>query len=236
MKKWQCSVCKYIHSEDKLPEKCPVCGVPESKFVPYQEDDAAQAAPEKETIAEKKVADKAEAPRATALEDQSRAKVYMEQAKVYMGRAMEFSKVYMEKAAVLMLKHHAHPVTVHLPNGVIPVVAALFLISWISGSILLGQAGFINLVFVIIGLPVVIISGVLEWKRKYNQAMTTIFKVKIGAAALATICCIISIAWYLMNPNVLQSSSAFVFVALNLLMLVAVGIAGHIGGKLIFKD
>ena len=40
MKKWQCSVCKYIHEGDEPPEKCPVCGVPASKFVLLE--DAAQ--------------------------------------------------------------------------------------------------------------------------------------------------------------------------------------------------
>lgn len=31
--KWVCSVCKYVHSGPTPPEKCPLCGVPASKFV-----------------------------------------------------------------------------------------------------------------------------------------------------------------------------------------------------------
>jgi len=228
MKKWQCLVCKYIHTGDEPPEKCPVCGVPASKFVLYEGDAAAdaegadapgadkekKAAPEKNAFAENNT----ETSKASSPEKEGRAAVYM------------------EKAAELMVKHHAHPVTVHVPNGVIPVAAVLFILSWIFGSVLLAEAGFINQVFILISLPVVILTGVLEWKKKYNQAMTTIFKVKIGAAAVTVICGIASVVWYLVNPGVLESSGAWIFVVINLLMLAAAGVAGHIGGKLVFKD
>ena len=32
MKKYVCTVCGYVHEGDSAPEKCPVCGVPASKF------------------------------------------------------------------------------------------------------------------------------------------------------------------------------------------------------------
>ena len=226
MKKWQCLVCKYIHTGDEPPEKCPVCGVSRSKFVLFDGDTAAEApnteateADEKKTAApEKKAANNTETPGASSLKKEGRARVYMEQ------------------AVELMVKHHAHPVTVHIPNGVIPVAVSLFIFSWIFEASFLAKAGFINLVFVLVSLPVVAVTGVLEWKKKYNQAWTTLFKVKIGAGAVTTICCIASIIWYLVNPSVLESSGAWIFVVINLLMLAAAGVAGHIGGKLVFKD
>ena len=33
MKKFVCSVCGYVHTGDKAPDKCPVCGAPADKFV-----------------------------------------------------------------------------------------------------------------------------------------------------------------------------------------------------------
>ena len=33
MKKWQCTVCGYIHEGDEPPEECPVCGADRSKFI-----------------------------------------------------------------------------------------------------------------------------------------------------------------------------------------------------------
>ena len=31
-KKWICTVCGYVHEGNEAPEKCPICGVPASKF------------------------------------------------------------------------------------------------------------------------------------------------------------------------------------------------------------
>jgi rubredoxin/uncharacterized membrane protein len=46
MRKWQCTVCGYIHEGETAPEKCPVCGADKSLFVPYQEEaGVAPAAP-----------------------------------------------------------------------------------------------------------------------------------------------------------------------------------------------
>lgn len=38
-KKFRCTVCGYIHEGDTAPEKCPMCGVPASKFVEIEEQD-----------------------------------------------------------------------------------------------------------------------------------------------------------------------------------------------------
>jgi rubrerythrin len=34
---WQCTVCGYVHDEDKPPEVCPVCGAETDKFVKIEE-------------------------------------------------------------------------------------------------------------------------------------------------------------------------------------------------------
>lgn len=227
MKKWQCSVCKYIHTGDEPPEKCPVCGVSADKFVLLEEDSASDTPKDELTADESKTdAPKKEssAPNDTDAPDTSPLGKW--------GRAT----VYLEKATDQMLKHHAHPMSVHLPNGVIPVAVILIVLAWFSGSDLMLKAGFINLIFVLIALPIVGLTGFLEWKEKYNQAQTNIFKIKIAAAAVTAICCIVSIIWYLLNPEVLESSGAWLFVMINLLMLAGAGVAGYIGGKLVFKE
>ena len=221
IKKWQCSVCKYVHTGDEPPEKCPVCGVEKSKFVPF-EDDSAPDTPEAEPAAGE---NNAEAPDDTDTISES---PVIEENNRWVA--------YWEKAVKLMLKHHAHPISVHLPNGVIPVAVILFVISWLFDSQLLVKAGFVNLVFILISLPIVGLTGVLEWQRRYNQAQTKMFKIKIAAATVTAICCLTSFIWYLVNPQVLESSTAWLFVGINLLMLAAAAVAGHMGGKLVFKE
>lgn len=36
---WVCEICGYVHDEDELPEACPVCGAPRSKFSEWDEDE-----------------------------------------------------------------------------------------------------------------------------------------------------------------------------------------------------
>jgi rubrerythrin len=33
MKKWQCTVCGYVHQGDEPPDPCPVCGSPKEMFI-----------------------------------------------------------------------------------------------------------------------------------------------------------------------------------------------------------
>jgi len=202
MKVWQCSVCKYIHRGNQPPEKCPVCGVPASKFKEIDEASipvkpGAKKPPKKEIIEETSIIDKVQS---------------------------------------LMVKHHAHPVSVHAPNGILPLVLLLWIASWFLSYDLFAKAAFINLVFVIIALPAVIFTGIVEWQKKYKGAFTKIFKKKIAAAIVTLVFSIISFAWYMINPDILSSKIAWLFILINIIIVIAVGIAGHIGGKLVFKD
>jgi rubredoxin/uncharacterized membrane protein len=135
-----------------------------------------------------------------------------------------------------ILKHHIHPISVHTPNGVLPIAVVLYLIAWIFDYDLFAKAGLINLVFIVLAFPVVVSTGVIEWKNKYNSAMTTIFKLKILSATLTVISCLICMIWNLLDPDVLHSPKSWVFILINLVSLASTGVAGLIGGKLVFKD
>ncbi len=38
-KKWICTVCGYVAEGETAPEKCPMCGAPQSKFKPLDEEE-----------------------------------------------------------------------------------------------------------------------------------------------------------------------------------------------------
>ena len=209
MKVWQCSVCKYIHKGDKPPEKCPICGVGAKKFVEIDEASIPEKMPKRKG-AVTKLKTKIPTP--------------------------AIKETGFEKIKSLLVKHHAHPVSVHTPNGILPAAVIFFLTAWMLDYDLLAKVAFINMIFVIIALPFVIFTGVLEWKKKYNGALTILFKLKILTASLTTILCVASIVWYLLEPKILSSPNAWIFILINVIMLACAGIAGHIGGKLVFKD
>lgn len=228
MKRWQCSVCKYVHTGDTPPEKCPVCGVGSEKFVLLEETGGPDVPPPAPTK-------KAAKPTAKTA-DTAKTSVEKPAPKPAEPSPAAPPKNGYERIIGLMVKHHAHPVSVHFPNGILPAAVVLFILAWMFNSDLFVKAGFINLIFVILALPLVLFSGIIEWKTKYNQALTTLFKIKIMAAALTASACLISVVWYLIDPLVLSSPKAWMFILINVVMLASAGIAGHIGGKLVFKD
>ncbi|MFH1081351.1 MAG: DUF2231 domain-containing protein [Pseudomonadota bacterium] len=145
------------------------------------------------------------------------------------------SKIF-DMVAGLMSRRHAHPISVHFPNGVSPVALMMFLLAWLFDATTLATAGFYNIIFVMFALPFVIFTGFLDWGRKYRKALTPIFQVKIVAASITFVACLISLTWYLIDPGVIRSSRGWLFIVINLVMVAAAGVAGHIGGKLVFKD
>ena len=137
-----------------------------------------------------------------------------------------------------MLKHHAHPISTHVPNGVIPVSFLFILICALTGVISIGTAAFCNMVFVILALPFVLFSGYIEWQKRYQGLWSGLFIVKIIAALVVTLTSILLVFWWIIDPDVLNASSAnrIGFIALGFIMLTAAGVAGFIGGKLVFRD
>ncbi len=215
MKQWRCTVCGYIHTGPEPPEKCPVCGADRSKFV--------------EVISEK-----TENPAMqTAIEEQAPAQTAV--TKEALGTA---KGKMLELVETQMLKHHIHPISAHIPNGVLPV-SVLFVFGAVALNFQnLAMAAFYNLVVVLLAMPLVLYAGYNEWQRKYGGHRTTFFIIKIvcGLVVLATAA--VAVLWGILDPMAALSGSKhrFLFLLLHLVMLAAAGIAGFIGGKLVFKD
>jgi len=212
MKRWECSVCGYIHTGEEPPEKCPVCGADKSKFV---ELPAEEAAPPKSAETKTEMVQNSE----TAARKESPAGLY--------GLVSD-----------LMTRHHAHPISVHIPNGVVPLSVILIILASIFNFAELGQAAFYNLIFVLLAMPLVLFSGYNDWQRKYGGNLTKLFLAKIICAAVVTLTAFLIVIWYVINPEVAMPTSPhrILFVFLNLIMLSAAGIAGFLGGKLVFRD
>ena len=220
MKKWRCTVCGYIHDGGEPPEKCPVCGADKSLFEEIMEE-----APVPQQDAEK--AEDKTLPAAAAPEGADP----VSEPKTLLGRLYRF-KIQM------MLKHHAHPVSVHVPNGVLPVAFVLMVLSTLTGANSLATAAHINMVFVVLALPFVLFSGYVEWQNRYKGLRSSRFITKIVCAGIVTVTSVILVLWWLADPSILLAPSLVrgVFLFIGLIMLAAAVIAGLIGGKLVFKD
>ena len=144
MKKWECTVCGYIHEGDEPPEECPVCGVGKEYFVEVVEKEEAAL-----TDVKSKAAETAETSDAGGSADT--------------GRPQEATGV-----AALIMKHHLHPISVHTPNGVLPVAIVFLFLATAFGLAGFEMAAFFNLVFVLLTMPFVVLTGVVAWRSRYR--------------------------------------------------------------------
>jgi len=234
MKKWRCTVCNYIHEGDQPPETCPVCGADKSKFVEVSDAEAKEIQAkksEKQLEREKAMAEKAKA-------QSSGSKQKSQTGQSASGQKGSGKKGWIEFVNAQMIRHHAHPVSVHIPNGVLPVSVLFVLLAlWCTGQGF-ATAAFYNSVVVLIAMPAVLYTGYNAWQRKYGGSWTTIFIFKIITALIVTVTCLLVVIWYVVNPEILSGGAARQagFVFLNLIMLAAAVVAGLIGGKLVFKE
>lgn len=219
-KKWRCTVCGYIHEGEEPPEQCPVCGADKSLFEPILEEEAAESSAKEE-----------KKPSASPVPKDPR--------KVDPGPAPEAGKErYLHIAMEQILKHHVHPVSVHIPNGVLPISFVFLLLAAISGSDALRIAACCNMIFVVLTMPLVLFTGYVEWKKRYKGFLSKRFLTKIVCAAIVAATSFVVAIWLLAEPDVLSAESGhrFVFLLTNLIMLGAAATAGFIGGKLVFRD
>ena len=138
--------------------------------------------------------------------------------------------------AGLIHKLHAHPITVHIPNGVLPVTVLFLAIAILYKSDSFAAASFYNLTVVLLAMPVVLFTGYVEWSTRYQGSRSLLFITKISCGIVVIISALALFAWRAIDPDISNGPDRYLFFLLHVIMLAAAGIAGHLGGKLVFKD
>lgn len=219
-KKWKCSVCGYVHTGEEPPEKCPVCGADKSLFEPVAEEAApprtlstASTAPVASVASE---AEPAEPPSPASTGKQTPYDV--------VGR--------------YLVTLHAHPISVHIPNGVLPLSVLFMLMALVFEWEPLSTAARYNLAVVMLAMPVVIYTGYNDWRRRFGGHLTSVFRIKIICAGTVGGLTLILSAWWAMDPSLLFSATVGrrLFLFLSFIALGAAALAGYMGGKLVFPN
>ena len=248
VKKWRCTVCGYIHTGDAPPEKCPVCHAPAEKFeLLVEKNQIEEAAGPRSRCSVCGYTHKGDEPPETCPVCSAPQTMFVEiDAK---GRPLgeepveepdeevtPVKKSLGSRFADLVLDLHLHPITVHFPNGILPAVVVFLVLSVYLDIIRLETAAWYNMIAVLIMLPPVLVTGYMEWQKRYRGAKTPLFIVKIFCAILVLGSVNILVFWRLLDPGVLAPESAYrnIYLGIAGLMLASAGIAGHLGGKLVF--
>ncbi len=207
MKRWRCTVCGYIHTGEEPPDVCPVCKAPKTKFVEIDANGEV-ITPDTGTAEQPSGGSPPPGPPST-------------QSDTFAG---------------FVLRHHIHPILVHAPNGLIPVIAFFLFLGIIFKIHSVTQAAIYNLVVLLVVMPAVMVTGYLEWKKRYGGAKTALFLAKISCSLIVFSTILILAGWRFINPDVAAPTSAtrWIYLLISLVMLAAAGIAGFLGGKLVF--
>jgi uncharacterized membrane protein len=138
----------------------------------------------------------------------------------------------------MMTKYHGHPISVHIPNGLLPVAILFIFASALFGIQSMATAATYNLGVVALSMPLVLFSGWVDWQNRFNGAITNVFIVKIACGIVVTVTAWFLFIWLLVNPTVITTPqpSRVAFFLINLIMLGAASTAGWYGGKLVFRD
>lgn len=229
-RRWRCTVCGYIHSGDEPPEKCPVCAAPATAFVEIDASGKILSEDGPKEMESLGLQTKEEV--AASAEKTEKAKKEGEtEDKVEKG-----PRTLLDTLAALVLRFHLHPITVHFPNGIIPAAVLFLGLAILFNLPIFEPIAFFNFAFVLVMLPVVLFTGYLEWQRRYMGARTLVFITKIICSIIVLGAVNILVFWRLIDSSVALegSSSRLIYLAVAGLALGAAGIAGHLGGKLVF--
>jgi rubredoxin/uncharacterized membrane protein len=226
--KWRCIVCGYVHEGPEPPEECPVCGADKSQFEPIEDDDAVTPAsdipppppdpsPQKDTTAP-------DPPPASSGPASSVRGIF---------QRIWDHPLWTGTVADLAIKHHVHPISVHIPNGTLPIAVIMILISGIWNVRSVGEAAFYNMIFILLSMPVVVTSGILFWRRRYGGRLNRLFKIKLTCGSIVLATSLFSVCWHMASPD-LSVHPSLGYILLHLVMLTAAGVAGYYGGRLVF--
>ncbi|MBI9087299.1 MAG: hypothetical protein JEZ11_27140 [Desulfobacterales bacterium] len=261
MKKWKCTVCGYIHTGIEPPEKCPVCGADRSKFVEIIEE---KASAQEEKVAAIEDQDGAQERKwrctvcgyiHTGVEPPEKCPVCgADRSKfVEITEAPEASEstdpisgptakptrkqVFYDRIAEQLVRSHAHPISVHIPNGVAPVAVLFLFMAVVFDSPALELAAFYNMIVVLVAMPVVLFTGYNDWKKRFGGNITSLFLGKMACGAVVTLMALVAVIWRTVNPDIaLGSSGNLGYLAAHAVLLGAGAIAGYLGGKLVFNQ
>lgn len=247
-KRWKCTVCGYIHNGEEPPEKCPACGVDRTMFVEIDEDGKRIEPSEKSELQQKEepessVEQGAEAAEETSETVEAEEKTIPEAEEEQEGTltpqepaAEKQSRTFLDWIGSIVLKLHLHPIAVHTPNGVLPMAILFLLLATVYNYQSFEIPAFYSMAFVLLAMPFVLLTGYFEWQMRYRGAKTFLFITKIFCSIVVLAAVSTLVIWRFVDPGVTgpESPMRFTYLGVGVAAVAAAGIAGHLGGKLVF--
>jgi rubredoxin/uncharacterized membrane protein len=130
-----------------------------------------------------------------------------------------------------------HAVAAHFSSGLVPVAVLFFLLGLVSENPHFEPAAYYLLWVVLVAIPVSVVSGIYDWRRKFAGTQALIFYKKIALAIVLFLFGIVAVNLRRIHPDLAAAGASIqiLYGALLFGMLGCVTLLGHYGGKLVFK-
>lgn len=138
-------------------------------------------------------------------------------------------------------KIHWHPFTVHFPGVFYPFSGFMLILFLVYENNDLEIIATYSLLAGALTNVAAIVSGFVDWKKKYRANLVPVFIQKIGLGLLTLEISSLCLSWRYFQPDVVTSNPAlatadvykYLYIGLVFSLSPAIGQAGHLGGKLI---
>jgi uncharacterized membrane protein len=132
---------------------------------------------------------------------------------------------------------HLHGISIHFTSALYPVAILFMFLFLLFGNTSFRQTYFYMMVLATLSLPFSYLTGILEWRQKFEGARLPIFMAKIicGIAifAIGAACTV----WYALSPGVLERGGVVMaaYILLNVSILPLLVYLGYLGGKILYE-
>jgi len=146
------------------------------------------------------------------------------------------SKGWLKRLYDLNDQQKLHPISVHIPNGMMPVAGLFMSMGCLFKVQALVVAAYCNLAVIFLFMPGVILTGYASWQHRYKGARTSLFQTKRLCSALVFLGSGLILLFQTLHPVQVDhlTAASWAVTASYLLLLIPTIIAGALGGKLVF--
>jgi len=133
---------------------------------------------------------------------------------------------------------HYHSILIHFTNGLYPVAIFFMLLYLITGRDSFRHTYFYIITLATLSVPFSYLTGILQWRKKFQAMMIDIFYTKLRYGLLMFLLGACATIWNFFSPNILAEGSILrvVFVLLNLAILPPLVYLGHLGGIIVYEE
>lgn len=132
---------------------------------------------------------------------------------------------------------HIHTMFIHFTNALYPAAIFFMFLFLLFRNTSFNQTYFYMMVFATFSAPFSYLTGIFEWKRRFEGAMIPIFLTKIRYGLAPFIIGGFCTLWHYLYPEVLVNGGiqSVVFILLNISILPPLIYLGHVGGIIVYE-